>query len=306
MLELAKEFIPCVDEVWRLQNRQDPDCRHFQRYMEEGHMRGVPNTKQGIYAATPSGMFLASTNTLDGAQMADMLRRALDRWKSISKKDRLLAEDPAQSRIERTESRCPKDGLVLKVHSRDLERDDLPNDWTAVAWNLDFAWFRRDEMRSLLPKELTQGAKVDWPEALVKRLARFHFLDNVRGQTDAYEEGNIVEAGLTTSVVKVARGVVSLRFAGATRASTTGRWPDTPDPNTRGLGTKILGTAAYDPSKEKFTAFELVAAGTRWGMTRFNFRENDRKPGPIGFVLTLAGDKPQDRAAPAFFGQYHW
>jgi len=305
-VELAKEFVPCVDEVWRLQNRQDPDCRHFQRYMEEGHMRGVPNTKQGIYAATPSGMFLASTNTLDGGQMAEMLRRALERWKTISKKDRLLAEDPTQSRIDRSEGRYPKDGLVLKVYSRDLQRDDLPNDWTGAAWNLDFAWFRREETRSLLPAGLTKGAKVDWPEALAKRLARFHLLDNVRGQTDAYEDGQIVEARVTTEVVKVAKGVVTVRFSGATRASTTGRWPEPPDPATRGLGTKIMGTAAYDPAKEKFTAFELVASGTRWGMTRFNFRETDRKPGPIGFVLTLAADAPQERAAPAFFGQYRW
>jgi hypothetical protein len=274
--------------------------------MEEGHMRGVPNTKQGIYAATPSGLFLASTNTLDGAQMAAMLRRALDKWKTLSKRERLLSDDPSKARIDRHLNQYPSDGLVLKVFSRDIERDDLPNDWTGIAWNLDFAWFRKEEMAQILPRELSKGASVEWPEALAKRLARFHLVDNVRGQTDGYEEPAIVEAKIRSQVTKVAKGQVTLRFEGTTRASTTGSWPKDPDPGTRGLGTKIIGTATWDPSKGRFTAFEMVAAGTRWGASRFNFRENDRKPSPIGFVIQLAEDKPANRVAPAFIYMYGW
>ncbi len=301
-----KEFIPCSDEVWRLQNRPDVDCKHFQKYMEEGHMRGVPNTKQGIYAATPSGLFLASTNTLDGGQMADMMRRALDKWKTLSKKDRLLPEAPAAAGIDRSENRFPKDGLAFKVTSRDMQRDDLRNDWTGVAWNIDYAWYRKEEISQLMPKELTKGAKVEWPAPLARRLARFHFIDNVRGQTDAYDDRSIVEAKLTTEVTKVSKGIVTLKISGSTKASTTGQWPATPDPNMRGMGLTVLGTATYDPSKGKFTAFEIVAVGTRWGMTRFNFRENDRKVSPIGFVLQLVDDKPANRVAPAHFGGYNW
>jgi hypothetical protein len=307
--ELLQQFVPCVDEVWRLQNRQDPDCLHFQKYMEQGHMKGVPNTKQGIYAATPSGLFLASTNTIDPGQMAQMLQRALDRWKTLSKKERLLSEDPKASAGLLQRATFPEDGLALKVYSRDLNRTDLPDDWRGKAWNIDFAWFRKAEVAQLLPKELTKGAAVEWPAALAQRLVRFHLVDNVRGQTDGYEDKEVQEASIKTEIAKVVKGLVHLKFSGSTRATTANAWPAAgaePPANTRGLQTQILGSGVYDPSKGKFTSLEIVAAGSRWGMTRFNFRENDQKRSGIGFVLKLVEDRPQDRVAPALVFRYGW
>lgn len=270
-------------------------------------MRGVPNTKQGIYAATPSGMFLASTNTLDGTQMANMLRRALDRWKALSRKERLLSDDPQSAVIQRQENNFPADGLALKIFSRDIDRTDLPNDWRGKAWNLDFAWYRKTEAAQLLPQELTPGAVVEWPAPLARRLARFHLIDNVRGQADGFEDKDVLEASIRTQVAQAAKGLVTLRFTGATRASTSGRWHEgDPPAGTRGLGTKLMGSATYDPQKGRFTAFEMVAVGTRWGMTRFNFREQDQKVSPIGFVLRLVEDRPSDRVAPAHIWGYGW
>jgi hypothetical protein len=295
--------------VWRLQNRKDPDCLHFQKYMEEGHMRGVPNTKQGIYAVTPSGAFLASTNAIDGKNMAAMLQRALDKWKSMSKQERLLSEDPGKSSplIQRQENNFPADGLALRVLSRDIGRTDLPDDWRGKAWNVDFAWFRKNEMAQLLPKDLTKGAAIEWPAPLARRLARFALVDNVRGQTDAYADKDVLEASIKTEVTKVAKGLVTLRFTGLTKASTSGQWhDDNPPAGSRGLGTKILGNAVYDPQRGRFTSFEMLAIGTRWGMTRFNFREQDQKISPIGFALVLAEDKPSNRVAPAHVFAYGW
>ena len=72
------------------------------------------------------------------------------------------------------------------------------------------------------------------------------------------------------------------------------------------MGVKILGSAVYDPQKGKFTTFEALAVGTRWGMTRFNFREQDQKISPIGFALVLVEDKPAHRVAPAHVFAYGW
>ncbi len=69
---------------------------------------------------------------------------------------------------------------------------------------------------------------------------------------------------------------------------------------------KLYGTAKFDPRLEKFTAFELVATGARWGATRFNFREDDRERAPIGFLVTLESDDPMGRVAPAELGNYGW
>jgi hypothetical protein len=72
------------------------------------------------------------------------------------------------------------------------------------------------------------------------------------------------------------------------------------------VGTTILGNAVYDPTRSEWTEFELVAAGVRWGETRFNFRGDDLPPSPIGFVLVLAGEETGARIAPAFLHAYGW
>jgi hypothetical protein len=49
-VELATQFVPAADEVYRLQNLQtgtDPECRLFQKFAEQGHSRlaGVTQTE---------------------------------------------------------------------------------------------------------------------------------------------------------------------------------------------------------------------------------------------------------------------
>src|SRR5437016_2231892 len=94
VLKLIPNFIPVADEVNRLQSGRDPECRLFQKVAEQGHYGGRPGTRQGTYAATPSGILLASINSNDPARVAAMLERALAKWETLSRAERLLAEDP--------------------------------------------------------------------------------------------------------------------------------------------------------------------------------------------------------------------
>jgi hypothetical protein len=194
VVELARAFVPVTDEVHRLQTGSDPECRLFQKIAEQGHYAGQTypsSTRQGTYAAAPSGVLLASINSNDAKAMAGMLRRALERWDVLSREERLLPNDPAgeTAQIRRAEQFYPEDGLVLNVFSRDLPRGEATeaDDWTAHAWNRDMAWFTRDEARTFLPPEPTgAGQRHEVPEPIVRRLARLHLVDNVRGQTPAF------------------------------------------------------------------------------------------------------------------------
>jgi hypothetical protein len=306
----------------------DPEARLFQQVAEQGHYAGLgppkhTGTRQGTYAAAPSGVLLASINSNDPARMADMLRRALDRWATLTRQERQLAQDPhsvAQEAFRaRAEHLYPEGGLVLRVHTRDLPRngeDGLtaqPADWRARAWNQDFAWFSADEVRQFVPENPALGQVHAIPEALICRLARLHFVDNVRGQTPAYQEHEIEAARLTSTVTGVEGPRVSLRLDGAVRLSAEGVWPindrhdaNNPQPNRRGLDARLLGYATWDGEQQRFVAFEIVAAGTRWGGTQYNRRHDDLAPAPLGIALTLAGDSPAERVAPAQFGGYGW
>ncbi len=314
--KLAKQFVPATDEVWRLHNLKEIDCLYFQGFSEQGHYRTHGTTRQGIYVCTPSGRFLASINTTDPRRMERMLQQALERWKATPKSQRYLGYDPATRKdgINRRENQYPADGLPLRVYSRDMPRKDLPDDWRRTAWNVDSLWYRKDEMRQLLPERLAKGRSVDWPDALVQRIVRHHLVDNVRGQTNGYRGEQVQVARLKTTVTKVAKGKVTVTFEGASRATTTGTWPAKgtfeevaqPGSMSRGMRTSLFGEAEFDSKTGRFTRFELAAVGTRWGRTRYNFRQDDVDASPIAFAIVLDPEDPGNRVAPAEFGAYGW
>lgn len=288
---LAGRFIPCADEVWYLQHRPGPECDFFRLFCEQGHYGGrtVPtDTRQGIYCVAPSGRFLASINTTDPRAMARMLELALERWESLPRAERLPAASPPappESVKLRGEARYPEGGLALAVHSRNLPRERGPSDWRAEARNRDYAWFTAEEARAI-----AAGGAV--PAALVRRLARCNFVDNVYGQTHGYQEKEIEKAEWTATVEKVAGTRTHLVFRGATRAVSGGR----------GVSLSLDGRAVFDGATGRFEVFEMVAIGERWGGTQYNCRDDDPGPSGIGFALVLAGE--HERVAPALVWNY--
>lgn len=298
MSRLLREFVPAADEVSHLQTVKNFEGELFRRIAEQGHYGGrtkPTNTRQGIYAAAPSGEFLGSVNSNDPAKMRAMLEKALAKWKELPREKRLLAEVPRE-RGWRWETLCPGDGLVLRVHARDLPRGDAPADWRAAAWNRDFAWFRKDELAALTEPEV--------PRRLVVRLARLHLVDFVRGQTVPFEEKHVEKAEL-----RCEKAEGEFRYRGEVRLSAEGKWPvrgfadmNGPGEQKRGYEARLLGRAKVENGR--FVAFELVAVGTRWGGTQYNGRGDDLGRAPMGHVLTLA--EPGERIPPAFVWAYGW
>src|SRR5262249_27992506 len=180
-----------------LQTGTDPECRLFQKFAELGHYRQPGTTRQGTYCATPSGVLLASMNSNDPRRIADMLQRALAKWQTLTREERLLPTDPKKqvADIKRPERFYPKNGLVLDVTSRDMPRDAGAKQpkakWQELAWNHDYAWFTRGEARQFLPEQVQVGQKQDLPVLLVHRIACAHLVDNVRGQTSPFDESHV-------------------------------------------------------------------------------------------------------------------
>lgn len=285
---------------------------------ENGHYKGrkkPTGTRQGMYATAPSGEFLASVNTRSPERVAEMLRTALARWKELPREKRLLPEDPKLQleKIHRLESRYPEGGLILQVNSRDLPREQLPNDWRKHAWNIDHAWFSRDEARSFLPEgdleALEKGTTHALPKKLAERIARCHLVDNVRGQTSSYEPDHLEKAEVTITVSAVRKGEVRVTLEGEARAEAKGRWPvkgfrdmNAPEEQVRGFEGKLVGRGRFDIETGRFTQFDLVFIGARWGGTQYNGRGDDLDPAPMGVAFTLS--KSDQRVAPATIWKY--
>ena len=101
---------------------------------------------------------------------------------------------------------------------------------------------------------------------------------------------------------------------GESRTTTTGAWPkdgrfasmEEHGAFSRGVQTTMVGEATFDIASGRFTRFELVASGTRWGKTRYNFREDDADEAPIAFAIVYDEEDPGRKVAPAEMGGYGW
>jgi len=303
--------VPATDEVWRLQSGDDPESRAFQHFADHGHYRGKGGTRQGIYVCTASGELLASANTLRADDVLKMLKDALEKFRGLPKSSRRVPDWTRTATARRWESQYPSGGLVLVSTNRDLpERLDAAQR-SKGRWNRDHVWFSDDEARRWLPPELRVGNTQRVAEQLVERLARFHFVDNVRGQTIPYSPEQVRTSKLETEITAIDGDLIHLRITGSTRSVSDGAWTMgktiwTPQKNPpHGVLTRVLGNAAYDSKRGAFVRFDLVAIGRRWGATENNGRRRDPKPGAIGFVLSLSPPTPAGRVAPAFVDLYN-
>jgi hypothetical protein len=268
---------------------------------EKGHYGGRPGkTLQGIYVCTPSGAFLASINSTRADRVAEMLRRALKAWAALPAEKRPTGAGEKVEPSHRWEDSFPKDGLVLSMIARDLPTACDPRQPAEVKWNQDRIWFSRDEARQWIPKNPIKGAKHAVPASLVSRLARFHLVDTVRGQTSGFRPSDVRQSKILATVVDRTGTRVKIEISGQTRSDSKRR-SRSDDPH--GISTRILGRATYDLDRGAFVEFEVVALGRRWGRTRFNDRRRGPPSSPVGFVLRLAAsDAP--RVAPAYIFSY--
>lgn len=310
LAQIAQQFVPAADETWHLQRGTDPEGLHFQAMADQGHYGSGGGTRQGIYAATPSGKLLGSINALNADRVLAMLQTALEAWEQTPDSERWLGPDDQLMPDHRWESSFPADGLVLTSSVRDLPADGTVSGERSTRWNRDHAWFSEEEARGWLPDTLEVGASREVSSTIVNRLTGYHIVDNANGQTIPYAPAETAGSRLRCEVVARDGSQLQLTITGSTRANSDGTWllgdndwtPKQMYP--RSLTTEVFGRATWDTARQRFTAFELVALGERAGRTGYNGRSNNLGPAPIGFSFRLTSPGPAERVPPAFINIY--
>ncbi len=288
MRELAQQFVCAADETWRLQNGKDAECRFFQKIASQGHYQAKGGTRQGYYAIAPNGTLLASANSRSGEAILAMMKRALVAWDALDATRHVLPADTPFEPEHRWEASYPTGGLVFMRYVRDILGSDR-------RWNRDYAWFTRDEVKELTSLPPRPGATRDWPQRLAARLARFHLVDNVRGQTLPFAAGEIERADLRFTVVRATDDAIDLELTGKTHAVAKGPWllgktdwtPTEDFPRT--MTTTIFGRARFNRRSQRFVTFSFAALGTRTGRTGNDGRNKESpEPTAMGFAFSLA------------------
>ena len=308
VIALAARFVPAADEVWRLQNDDDPECRFFRR-MVRGTDKPSPGTMQGTYVFAPGGQLLGRINSYSADATRKVMERALAKWKELPAEAKQLADPKVVQPQFRWEDSYPKDGLVLIRTARDLPRDHDPKAKKSVPYNRDAVWFSKAEARQWLPERLEVGAIGMGSRVIGSRLAQFVLVDNARGQTIPYHDKEVRDATVKTEIASIDGDLVKISIAVETRSAAKGPWlfgdnywkPGHESPHS--IATWTIGNATFDNKADHFVAFEAVGLGYHTGHTANNGRGGEAKSGPIGFVLRLA---PKTwRVAPTFINVYN-
>jgi hypothetical protein len=291
--------VATTDEVWRLDTEDDADCVFFQKMSDHGHYgkRKKGSSRQGTYVFTADGKFLSSVNDLDPEIVLATLKEGLAKWRALPESKRTTRKVVTQKPKHRWEDYYPHDGLVLTGYSRDLPKDKNPKSKRLPTWNRDAAWFSKGELQTLVPRDVRKGDSFDFPDVFVSRLSRLHIVDAVKGQTDEFESNETTGSKIAATVTERTATQIQMTIHGATKAK--GKTP------ARGIETTVVGSATFEIKSGRFSKFDFVAIGERWGRTRFNGRRRHQEKSPIGFAFQLAKPGKLPLVTPGMTWAYH-
>lgn len=300
IIELVNEnFIAVAADDWYQRRRDDDEGIFFRKVADQGPRKGQGgSTRQGIYAFTASGKLLGYRNHPDADVMRRFVQDSLASWNKLPAAERAkgAVEVGDAKKVDVTYARtAPKDGLILNVYTRILDRTDdffchgtckFPGGQRSAH---DRMWLTADELQALMPRDVTAGHEIAMPAAVTYRLARFHLVDNTRGEPPMWTKQQVRSSQVKLIVDSVTDGEVRLKLTGAFLLSTDA------DPKTaqRGYDAALLGELRYQPATRKMTRFDVVAVGDHWGAGPFT---GGARPGrnPLGVAIELANP---DRAA---------
>ena len=260
---------------------------------------------------TPSGKKLAGGSGTHGAEAA--LREGFRAWAKLSQAER-KALPPGKEFQPAEAVRCapPPGGLVVATFVRNLKRDekgklaritpeDLKHKDRYPDWNPIYTqparfnlWLTREEWQALVPAHPAKGQTFAVPDAVRRRIFRFHLADGTYGLPGHWKPEHIRSGELTLTVEAVAP-VVRLRLRGSALMATDKDLAKA----AHGYEATLAGVLEYDSTRKAFTRFDAVAIGDCWGgdWEGGRFKRPGRAPLGVAFRLTT-GDRVVDRVPP--------
>ena len=191
---------------------------------DKGHYRKKGGSRQGIYVLSPSGKLLSSVNSLNPDVVLDVIKEGLIKWDALPKKQKTLPINFTKKIEHRWEDSYPIDGLILKGAKSDLLSDPPSFDKRGDRWNMDHIWFNKKEVQLWIPKNHKVGSIYECPKLIKERLFRFHFVDNVRGQTLPFAPQEIKNSKLSMEATGSTDSTTTFSISGNANAVAKGEW----------------------------------------------------------------------------------
>jgi hypothetical protein len=292
------EFVPVTGDDWYQRRRKDREGEFFRALAEASGKQG--HTLQGIYIFAADGTALAYRNSGQSAEITkQVMQDALAAFRKLPEAKRKPAIEDAGKLDAAFDRAPPAGGLILKAHTRILDfKDGEYRKGTCKAVGgekaaRDHVWITAEEVKALAPAKAEVGFRYPVPAKVADRLARYHLIDNTRGEPILWNPPDVRGRRMTLVVTTATLDAVELRLEGEVLLATD---PD-PAKADRGYEARLVGSLRYRPAKGTFDRFDLTAVGTHWGEHPHN---SPARPGKslLGQSFELAADRPGDRVPP--------
>ncbi len=256
---LKSRFIPvAIDQAYQ-RRQKDAEGEFYRKIAGQGPRNNFQGTTQGLYLATASGKLLGFNNNRGGDRIRSMMKKALDGF-----------EAPAAAVIERGEvdarynPKPPEGGLVVRVQTKVLGGYEKTEDrWRKIfqeSLSRDNLWVTKEEHKALAAGRVLP--------ALQKRIARYHLVDNTRGEPPMWK---------TDEIRSIEFSLEDGRLSGAVHLETAS--------GKRGYKVSLLGRV--EKKNGRITRFDLVARGEFWGEGTYT-RGAPKGRFPLAASFTLA------------------
>jgi len=264
VVKLLKEhFVPiAIDQAYQ-RRQKDNEGSFYQKIANQGPRKVGKGTTQGLYVADASGKFLGFSNNRGSERVLKMMRKAIKEPRSTDfTKITKGKSDP------RYNPSPPNGGMVIRVTTKVLGGyEKTENTYRRImhgSLGRDNLWITAGEKKELINDKL--------PDTFLRRLVRFHLVDNTRGEPTMWGPGDIrtIKGNLKDGKLSVK---VTLRN----------------DQGNRGYEAQILGIIKAESGK--ITHFDAVAKGQYWGEGKYTPNApKGRFPLAVAFTLADGSD----------------
>ena len=259
---LQTRFIPvAIDQAYQ-RRQKDNEGKFYQKIANQSPRKVGRGTTQGLYTADASGKLLAFTNNRSSERVQRMIQTALAKHQPVKVAPLAKGTPDAPFNPE-----PPKGGRVVRVTSKVLGGYEEPeNEFRRIfqqSLGRDNLWISANEHAAL--------AKGQLPQNLLKRIARFHLVDNTRGEPSMWNDNEIKKLEGTLRNGQL-RTTVQLKTAKGDRS----------------YEAELLGH--IETKKGKVTRFDVVAKGNFRGEGTYT-RNAPKGRFPLAIAFTLADGK---------------
>ncbi len=246
---LKNDFVPvAIDQAYQ-RRQKDTEGDFYRGIVQQSPRKDFGDgTTQGLYAVAPDGTFLGFSNNRGPERIQAMLKKALTDFRPVDSEPVTAAQTDARFHPD-----LPGGGLVIRVRAKVLggyEETDDP--WQKIfqsAVSRDNLWLTEAEHR-----ELIQGTI---PDRLKKRIARYHLVDNTRGEPPMWQADEV--RSMRLEIEPSEPDSQSRTIVGDCHLETRD--------GSRGFTGAIRGILEHDG--QHVTRCDFLAKGEFWGEGRF-------------------------------------